>query len=61
MFSPTAISILIDICIEGARKYPDSAHPFWKALAEIEDDCPSPIRIADLSLVSQFSECEDAL
>ena len=36
MFSQVAIGLLIDICLEDARTYPDSAHPFWAAL--VADD-----------------------
>lgn len=45
MLSDTAISLLNDICIEDARNYPDSAHPFWLALAENENICPSHNRL----------------
>ena len=46
MFSRVAIGLLIDICMEDARNYPDSAHPFWLAMVadehgEIEPSLPS--------------------
>ena len=36
MLNQIAINLIIDICIKDAIRFPDTAHPFWVAVAQIK-------------------------